>query len=191
MPFSCSRCFLAASTVSLAPRPHPSPCTPSARCPACSIPAPCQTPRRPTPCAPPYALFAVGRLVDFMQVAAPRTTRRTASAAPPTPARRRDGGPWTTPTLHPSPTSLTPPLLHLHLLQPSPPSPRASRTPQQCARRVLHEWCHASCPCVVSAVTTSASTTRCLAHLAKTTRSKVSTLARSLRRAAQTARPPR
>ena len=63
-----------------------------------------------------------------MQGAARRTTRRTASAAPPTPVRGRDGGTSTTPTLHPSPTSLTPPLLHLHLLQPSPPSPRASRT---------------------------------------------------------------
>ena len=57
-----------------------------------------------------------------MQVAAPRTTRRTASAAPPTPARRRDGGTSTTPTLHPSPTPPILPIIHVLLHLPPFPS---------------------------------------------------------------------
>ena len=69
-----------------------------------------------------------------MQGAGPRTTRRTASASLQTPCAPADGHPWTTPTLHPSPISHNHPSIHLHLLQPSNPSPpttsRASHPPQ-------------------------------------------------------------
>ena len=99
---------------------------------AIPTPLPLLAAPEPHPCVSrACAFWQVGH---FLQGAGPRTTRRTASASPPTPSAPDDGYPWTISTLHPSPISHNHPSIHLHLLQPSSPLPpntsRVSHPPQ-------------------------------------------------------------